>query len=236
MEGHRRYIAVEFRDRMDKRMSICLALSDVDWNLTKDVFSIVGTIASVLGVGLAFYIGLIGLSTWKRQLRGAADHKLARDAATAIYKYKIALMLLWNYANSAAMHTKDESWVASMGEDAYSTSVYQPHIDKAEQARADLEPIATECAAIFGGAFVAGFQKLYLFEEKCSSCIHNYLYLMSRVGYDEETIEVSDGVINDWAEFAENGVASVESSKEFVERLISPMLSELEKRLLKDGK
>lgn len=217
-------------------MSICLALSDVDWNLTKDVFSIVGTIASVLGVGLAFYIGLAGLSTWKRQLRGTADHKLARDAATAIYKYKTALIHLWNYANSAAMHNSDESWVASMGEDAYSRSIYQPHIDKAEQARADLEPISTECAAIFGGVFVEGFQKLYLFEEKCSSCINNYLYLMSRVGYDEEAIEISESTISDWAKFAENGIVSVESSKEFIEKLISPMSNELEKRLLKDAK
>lgn len=215
-------------------MSICLALSDADWQLTKDGFSIAGTIASVLGVGLAFYIGLVGLSTWKRQLRGAADHKLARDAATAIYKYKVALLLLWNYANSAAIHTKDESWLPSMGEDAYSRSIYQPCIDKAEQARADLEPIATECAAIFGGVFVEGFQKLYLFEGRCSSSIYTYLYLMSRVRYDEEAEDISEGAISAWAEFAENGIINVESSKEFIERLISPLSKELEKRLMKD--
>ena len=217
-------------------MSICLAISDVDWQITKDVFSIVGTIASVLGVGLAFYIGLVGLSTWKRQLRGTADHKLARDAATAIYKYKTALVLLWSYANSAAMHTKDDSWVGSMGEDEYSRSIFQPYVDKAEQARADLEPIATECAAIFGGVFVDGFQKLYLFEGRCSSCIHNYLYLMSRVGYDEETIEISEHIVLSWAEFARNGIVSVESSKDFIEKLIISMSIELEKRLLKDVK
>ncbi|MBC3964318.1 hypothetical protein [Pseudomonas simiae] len=211
-----------------------MAISDVDWQLTKDVFSIAGTIASVLGVGLAFYIGLVGLSTWKRQLRGAADHKLARDAATAIYKYKTALVLLWGYASSAAMHTNDENWIASMGEDSYSRSIYQPHIDKAEQARADLEPIAIECAAIFGGVFVEGFQKLYQFESKCASCIHSYLYLMSRVGCDEQAIEVSEDSIKAWAKFAANGIDSIESSKVFIEKLISPMLNELEKRLLKD--
>lgn len=211
-----------------------MAISDVDWQLTKDVFSIAGTSASVFGVGLAFYIGLVGLSTWKRQLRGAADHKLARDAATAIYKYKTSLVLLWGYANSAAIHTKDENWIASMGEDAYSISIYQPHIDRAEQARADLEPIAIECAAIFGGVFVEGFQKLYQFEGRCSSCINNYLYLMSRAGYDEEAIEVSEGSIRVWLEFSANGIDNVESSREFVEKLITPMSIELEKRLLKN--
>lgn len=217
-------------------MSICMAISDVDWQLTKDVFSIVGTVASVFGVGLAFYIGLAGLSTWKRQLRGTADHKLARDAATAIYKYKTALIQLWGYASSAATNTKDENWVTSMGEDAYSRSIYQPYIDKAEQARADLEPIAIECAAIFGGVFVDGFQKLYQFEGRCSSCIHNYLYLMSRIGYDEEAIEISEDSVKAWAEFAANGIDNAESSKRFVEKLIGPMSIGLEKRLLKDVK
>ncbi|MCF5232431.1 MULTISPECIES: hypothetical protein [unclassified Pseudomonas] len=121
-----------------------------------------------------------------------------------------------------------------MGEDAYSISIFKPHIDKVEQARAELEPIATECAAIFGGVFVDGFKKLHLFETRCLRCIHSYLYLMARVGYDEDAMEESAGVTLAWAEFANNGIVNVESSRQFVELLILPMSNEIEKRLLKD--
>jgi hypothetical protein len=73
-------------------MSFCIALTDADWSLTKDLFSIVGTVASACGVGLAFYIGLQGLATWKRQLRGTTDHELARKALIELYKYQEAIV------------------------------------------------------------------------------------------------------------------------------------------------
>lgn len=57
---------------------------------------------------------------------------------------------------------------------------------------------------------------------------------MSRVVYDEQAIEVSEDSIKAWAKFSANGIDSIESSKVFIEKLISPMLNELEKRLLKD--
>lgn len=70
------------------RLAICLALTDVDWSLTKDVFSIVGTIISGAAVAVAFYFGREGLYTWRRQLRGAADHDLARRLLIELYKLR----------------------------------------------------------------------------------------------------------------------------------------------------
>ncbi|CAI8797296.1 Transmembrane protein [Pseudomonas jessenii] len=69
-------------------MSICLAITDADWSLTKDVFTIVGTLVSAAGVGLAFYVGLAGLATWRKQLRGTAHHELARKALVELYRFR----------------------------------------------------------------------------------------------------------------------------------------------------
>lgn len=69
-------------------MSICFAITDVDWALTKDVFAVIGTLVSAIGVGLAFYVGLEGLSTWKRQLRGTTDHDLAKRSLLELYKFR----------------------------------------------------------------------------------------------------------------------------------------------------
>lgn len=69
-------------------LSICLALTEADWSLTKDAFSIVGTIISGVAVVVAYCFGRAGLHTWRRQLRGSADHDLARRLLIEIYKYR----------------------------------------------------------------------------------------------------------------------------------------------------
>ena len=77
-------------------MAICLAVTDADWQLTKDVISVVGTsvsaIAAVATVGLAFYFGRGGLNTWRRQLKATADHELARRILIDVYGFRDALL------------------------------------------------------------------------------------------------------------------------------------------------
>jgi len=72
-------------------MPICLAITDVDWALTKDVFAVIGTLVSAAGVGLASYIGLKGLATWSRQLKGTSNHELSRKALIELYRYREAV-------------------------------------------------------------------------------------------------------------------------------------------------
>lgn len=67
-------------------MSICLAISDVDWAVTKDVFAVIGTVISGVGVVAAAIIGFIGLATWRRQIRGQNDHQLARRLLVELYR------------------------------------------------------------------------------------------------------------------------------------------------------
>ncbi|MFU2330297.1 hypothetical protein [Pseudomonas sp. NFX98] len=216
-------------------MSFCLAVTDADWALTKDVFSIIGTIASVFGVGLACYVGLAGLSTWKNQLKGTADHKLARDSAIALRKYRNELSTLWNYAESAAVQIKGESWIGSTGEDSFTISIYQPQIDKVRQARAELEPVALECAAIFEGVFISGFDRLYLFEEACCNVIDSYLQLVRRGGFDARAEFISEGALKNWKKFEDAGVVNDGTSKQFIESLIAPLLGEINKKQLKES-
>jgi hypothetical protein len=217
-------------------MSFCLALTDADWSLTKDVFSIIGTVASVFGVGLAFYIGLEGLSTWKKQLKGTADHKLARDAAIVLRKYSNALGTLWNYADSAAVQIDGQAWIGSNGEDSFTVSVYQPAIDNARKVRAELEPISLECAAIFEGVFISGFDKLYMFEQACCDCIESYLRLVRRGGFDDKLEFIADNAISSWKMFESVGVINDKTSKQFIDEMLSPLLTDIDKRLLKNLK
>ncbi len=60
-------------------MSFCLTFTNIDWSLTKDVFSIVGTIGALV-------LGAIGLTAWKRQLKGTSEYELARKAILLTYE------------------------------------------------------------------------------------------------------------------------------------------------------
>ncbi|OQR30299.1 hypothetical protein BWR59_17230 [Pseudomonas sp. Bc-h] len=69
-------------------MSFCFVFTEIDWSLTKDFFSIVGTVFGAGGVLVAGYVGINGLATWRRQLRGQDDHRLARQMLIELYKFE----------------------------------------------------------------------------------------------------------------------------------------------------
>lgn len=69
-------------------MSICFAITDADWELTKDVFGIISTLVSAAGVGVAGWIGFEGLKTWRRQSKGASDHDLSRRLLLDLYNLR----------------------------------------------------------------------------------------------------------------------------------------------------
>jgi hypothetical protein len=72
-------------------MSICLAITDANWALTKDVFAVFGTVISFCGLLVAAYVGVGGLNTWRRQIRGQNDHDLALRMLAELYKFEMVL-------------------------------------------------------------------------------------------------------------------------------------------------
>lgn len=75
-------------------MSICFAITDADWGLTKDVFGIIGTLVSAAGVWVAGRIGFEGLKTWRRQSKGASDHDLSRRLLLDLYNLRDCVSVL----------------------------------------------------------------------------------------------------------------------------------------------
>ncbi|NRD31677.1 hypothetical protein HQQ92_07790 [Shewanella sp. DC2-4] len=70
-------------------MNLCISISEIDWSLTKDVFSIIGTIGALI-------IGTFGLFTWRRQLRGTSEYELAKKAVFKAYEVQQALQAVRN--------------------------------------------------------------------------------------------------------------------------------------------
>jgi len=136
-------------------MSICFAITDADWALTKDVFSILGTIASAAGVGLAFYVGLVGLSTWQRQLSGTASHELAKRILIEMYKFREAIDRVRNPVILPSEYTvtvtsvgrQDESLNRYVGR----CSAYDERFKLVTEARRNLDVALLEAEALWGG-------------------------------------------------------------------------------------
>lgn len=138
-------------------MSICFALDDANWTLTKDVFSIIGTLVSAAGVGLAFYIGLAGLSTWRRQLKGVSDHELSRKALIELYRYREAI----ERARSPAMLgyevslTSDEAAELSFQERNHlgKQKGYNARFERISKAREPIHSTLLDSEAVWGKQF-----------------------------------------------------------------------------------
>jgi hypothetical protein len=65
-------------------VSICLTISEVNWAITKDVFSIIGTISVII-------IGIVGLTTWRRQLKGTSEYEVAKKAILLTYEVELSI-------------------------------------------------------------------------------------------------------------------------------------------------
>ena len=70
-------------------MSICLAIADADWSLTKDVFEVAGNVATIVGVLVASILGVLGFYSWRVQGRGQNSDNVARRMLVELYKFEM---------------------------------------------------------------------------------------------------------------------------------------------------
>ncbi|TKK11767.1 hypothetical protein PflCFBP13510_12255 [Pseudomonas fluorescens] len=150
-------------------MSYCLALTDVDWSLTKDVLGVVGTfvgaIISAAAVLVAYKFGNEGLNTWKRQLRGTTDHELAKRVLIELYRYKSSM----ERARSPFMFGYEMQLDPDEGEGLGFSAKrhlgrrkgYQRRLDLVAEARAPIESSLIEAEAIWGVELRKLFQPLF---------------------------------------------------------------------------
>jgi len=144
-------------------MNICFAVSDVDWALSKDVFSIVGTLVSLIGVGAAIYFGSQGLSAWKKQLRGSTDHNLAMEMLVCLYKFRDSIsasrepVFLANSLNFGGALISMESQIQNYA--VFADALKARHA-LALSAKASLEAAAMSCEAAWGDVVISHLSRL----------------------------------------------------------------------------
>ncbi|MGB8974102.1 MAG: hypothetical protein WCC62_16375 [Pseudomonas capeferrum] len=207
--------------------------------MTKDVLGVVtavaGTLISAGTLWVAYALGCAGLHTWKRQLKGTSDHTLARSAAVAIYKYRDLLIILWEVGAHAIDEIESNRWISPDDDSEFSPGFFQSWLDKMRAARSELEAIAVECAAVWGGVFENGFTEIYRREGECSEAIETCLYLFHKGGFDDAMEYRSDYSQLRWLKFKKEVGRDRESVKNYIDGLFAPLVAEINLKQLKDN-
>ncbi|MGY2215670.1 hypothetical protein [Pseudomonas sp. SDO558_S425] len=160
-------------------MSICFAFTDVDWALTKDVASVIGTIVSAIGVGLAGWVGFSGLATWRRQNKGTADHDLSRRLLIDLYKLRDSIghvrnpVILGGEGGSAEDEPKNLNFLQM----SYRNSVraYQNRFALVAEVRARLATSIIESEAVWDAELKTRFASIFKLQHELWVNVSTYL-------------------------------------------------------------
>ena len=119
-------------------MDLCITISEINWSLTKDVVSIVGTIG-------ALTIGGLGLFTWRRQLRGTSEYEVAKKAILKTYEVQQALQ---SVRNPMLYLSKEEVEAGRRLEEEQ--RIYSERMTYLNEKWAELQTIRLESRVIWG--------------------------------------------------------------------------------------
>lgn len=155
-------------------MALCFSITDVNWGVTKDFFSIVGVIVSAVAAGGAFYIGAQGLKTWRRQLRGNDDHQLARRALIELYKFRDALNTSRSPLVLVSLNLEDGKAYA---EEHFKGMLaeYQRRLEGISQSRISLQASEVEAEAVWSNELKSLLQPIFKLHDDYAYYLTNHL-------------------------------------------------------------
>lgn len=195
----------------------------------RDFFEFLGSAATVVAVVLA----IISLNRWKIEVGAASDHELARKMAVIIQRYRIELVDLWQFADSASRQNESEHWMHEQND--YSKNIYEYALSRMRAARADLEAISLESSAIWGNIFDTTISEAFQFENVCANTISNYLYLCKTRPIEISSWEFSEKSINMWREFNHARNLSDDTVEDKINLILKSVRFEIEKKLLREN-
>ena len=138
--------------------------------ITKDILTIVGA-------GIASYVALKGLSTWRRQLRGNTQYDLARRLLLSAYKLRDAVegVRTPGIHSAEAAHALKETGICTEGmrpRDSVrveKVAVYELRWRRVQDAKSELSVNCLEAQVLWGEQAKAAYQAAY---QAVNSCVH----------------------------------------------------------------
>ncbi len=159
-------------------MSICFAITDADWALTKEVFSVIGTVVSAIGVGLAGWIGFSGLATWRRQNKGTSDHDLSRRLLIDLYRLRDGIGHVRNPVMLGSEGgVEEQGQKLNFRQSYYRNKVraYEKRFSLVDEVRAQLNTSLLESEAVWDGEVKSRFTSIFKLQHELMINVRSYL-------------------------------------------------------------
>ncbi len=159
-------------------MSICFAITDADWALTKDVFSVLGTIVSAIGVGLAAWVGFSGLATWRRQNKGTSDHDLSRRLLMDLYRLRDSISHVRNpvmLGSEGGAEEQDHDMNFQQINYRSTVRAYQKRFSLVDEVRARLNTSLVESEAVWDEKLKLRFDPIFKLQHELLMNVRNFL-------------------------------------------------------------
>lgn len=163
-------------------MSICFTITDADWALTKDVFSVIGTVVSAIGVGLVAWVGFSGLATWRRQNKGTSDHDLARRLLIDLYRLRDAIGHVRNpLIVSSEGGPEERDTKLSFPQISYRSTVraYEKRFSVVDEVRRQLDTSLIESEAVWDTKVKKLFDPVFNLQHELFINIRTYLVTLN---------------------------------------------------------
>lgn len=163
-------------------MSICLAITDADWVLTKDVFSVIGTVVSAIGVGLAAWVGFSGLATWRRQNKGTSDHDLSRRLLMDLYRLRDGIGHVRNpvmFGSEGGAEEQGQNLNFQQINYRATVRAYQKRFAMVDEVRARLDTSLVESEAVWDGEVKSRFAVIFKLQHELVINVRSYLITMN---------------------------------------------------------
>ncbi|PYC28783.1 hypothetical protein [Pseudomonas mosselii] len=159
-------------------MSICFAITDADWALTKDVFSIISTVVSAIGVGLGAWVGFSGLATWRRQNKGTSDHDLSRRLLIDLYRLRDGISHVRNpviLSGEGGAQEQDKNLTFNQRNYRDTAKAYQNRFSLIDEVRARLNAALLESEALWGEEAKSLFHSIFKLQHELWNNVRTYL-------------------------------------------------------------
>lgn len=208
-------------------MSICLAITDADLELTKDMLGLLFSGLAAFGAIIAAGAAVLGVSTWRKQLRGQADYQLAEEMLIAVYKYQELLQVSWGVAGHAIHKIDSEEWMG-LEDNGLPESYFSHWLGEMKKGRSEFDLVATKCAALWSGQFKDGFKWLHYFAYYCSEAINSCIALHDGSGYTPEKEDQAALASAKWLSLTRRVHATDADPSSYLTRLLLPIVAVLD--------
>ncbi|WP_440871415.1 hypothetical protein [Vibrio diabolicus] len=144
-------------------MNICLSISEINWSITKDIVSILGTLGALV-------IGSLGLLTWKKQLKATHYFDLSKRTLILLYKYRAAIKNV-----RQPFYLPNETRTEHCEHQLSHCNAYNYRWQQVNSVRNLLDAEFLECSAIWDDLPTQVINQLYESEAILASCTRHHL-------------------------------------------------------------